>query len=39
MNGAHDEQVDAMTEAVLHWHTVAKRVLTYQAPSYQISPI
>jgi phage terminase large subunit-like protein len=38
-NGAHDDQVDAMTQALLRWHiAVPEVVLTYGEP-YRISPI
>ena len=38
-NGAHDDQVDAMTQALLRWHMVPQqRVIVYDA-QYQISPI
>jgi predicted phage terminase large subunit-like protein len=39
-NGAHDDQVDAMTQALLRWHMVTPQslIVSYGAP-YQISPI
>jgi predicted phage terminase large subunit-like protein len=38
-SGAHDDQVDAMTQALLRWHQVqTPRVVRYYQP-YQISPI
>jgi len=39
-NGAHDDQVDAMTQALLRWNMVEPEqvILTYSEP-YQISPI
>ncbi|MGA2716579.1 MAG: phage terminase large subunit [Bryobacteraceae bacterium] len=39
-NGAHDDQVDAMTQALLRWHMVVpqQEVICYSRP-YQISPI
>jgi predicted phage terminase large subunit-like protein len=38
-NGAHDDQVDAMTQALLRWHMAQPRVLIYRFPRVQISPI
>jgi predicted phage terminase large subunit-like protein len=38
-NGAHDDQVDAMTQALLRWHMVAQQTVVYQYVPYQISPI
>jgi predicted phage terminase large subunit-like protein len=39
-NGAHDDQVDAMTQALLRWHMVIPQpeAICYSRP-YQISPI
>jgi predicted phage terminase large subunit-like protein len=38
-NGAHDDQVDAMTQALLRWNLVpAQTIVCYNEP-YQISPI
>jgi hypothetical protein len=37
-NGAHDDQVDAMTQALLRWNVVPyQAVVCYHEP-YQISP-
>jgi predicted phage terminase large subunit-like protein len=37
-NGAHDDQVDAMTQALLRWNLVSNQaVVSYYEP-YQISP-
>ena len=38
-NGAHDDQVDAMTQALLRWHMAPAQVVIYQMPQYEISPI
>jgi predicted phage terminase large subunit-like protein len=38
-NGAHDDQVDAMTQALLRWHMAQEQVVIYHRPYYQISPI
>jgi predicted phage terminase large subunit-like protein len=38
-NGAHDDQVDAMTQALLRWNMVQEQTVVYYAPRYQISPI
>ena len=38
-NGAHDDQVDAMTQALLRWHAVQQQVVVYYREPYQISPI
>jgi len=38
-NGAHDDQVDAMTQALLRWHMAPRQVVIYQLPPYEISPI
>ena len=38
-NGAHDDQVDAMTQALLRWHMAQPQVLIYRFPRVQISPI
>lgn len=38
-NGAHDNQVDAMTQALLRWQMVAREVQVYYPAPYQISPI
>ncbi len=37
-NGAHDDQVDAMTQALLRWNMVPTQTIVYYEP-YQISPI
>jgi len=39
-NGAHDDQVDAMTQALLRWHMAVPQeiVIQYSQP-YRISPI
>ena len=42
-NGAHDDQVDAMTQALLRWHMVVPQQTVWYLPDYprgyQISPI
>ena len=42
-NGAHDDQVDAMTQALLRWHMVVQQETVWYLPDYprgiQISPI
>jgi phage terminase large subunit-like protein len=38
-NGAHDDQVDAMTQALLRWRMVPQQTVVYYNPPYQISPI
>ena len=39
-NGAHDDQVDAMTQALLRWHMVVpQQEIIYYSRPYQISPI
>jgi predicted phage terminase large subunit-like protein len=38
-NGAHDDQVDAMTQALLRWNLVTTRRVIYYQERYQISPI
>jgi predicted phage terminase large subunit-like protein len=37
-NGAHDDQVDAMSQALLRWHTVETEVVVCYEEPYQISP-
>ena len=37
--GAHDDQVDAMTQALLRWHAIISEEFSYYIPDYQISPI
>ena len=38
-NGAHDDQVDAMTQALLRWHMFQRQTVVYDYRPYQISPI
>jgi predicted phage terminase large subunit-like protein len=38
-NGAHDDQVDAMTQALLRWNMVPQQTVVYYNQRYQISPI
>ena len=38
-NGAHDDQVDAMTQALLRWHMAQPEIVVYRLPSVEISPI
>ena len=38
-NGAHDDQIDAMTQAILRWHMAEEEVVVYRMPMVQISPI
>jgi predicted phage terminase large subunit-like protein len=38
-NGTHDDQVDAMTQALLRWHMAQPEVVVYRLPSVEISPI
>jgi predicted phage terminase large subunit-like protein len=38
-NGAHDDQVDAMAQALLRWHMAQPQILVYHRPLVQISPI
>jgi predicted phage terminase large subunit-like protein len=38
-NGAHDDQVDAMTQALLRWHAAQQQVVVYYNQPYQISSI
>jgi predicted phage terminase large subunit-like protein len=38
-NGAHDDQVDAMTQALLRWNMVTDQTTVYCLEPYQISPI
>jgi len=38
-NGAHDDQVDAMTQLLLRWNQPQEEVVLYRLPDYQISPI
>jgi predicted phage terminase large subunit-like protein len=37
-NGAHDDQVDAMTQALLRWNTPTLQATVYYEESYHISP-
>jgi phage terminase large subunit-like protein len=37
-NGAHDDQVDAITQALLRWHTVPQhQTIVYRLDPLQIS--
>ena len=38
-NGAHDDQVDAMTQALLRWNMVPEEIMTPYCEPYEISPI
>lgn len=38
-NGAHDDQVDAMTQALLRWNMVSRETVAYFSQPYQISLI
>ena len=38
-NGAHDDQVDAMTQALLRWNMVPAQTIVYYNEPYRISPI
>jgi predicted phage terminase large subunit-like protein len=38
-NGAHDDQVDAMSQALLRWNMLPLRPVIYHREPYQISPI
>ena len=38
-NGAHDDQVDAMTQALLRWNTAPTQTVIYLNEGYQFSPI
>jgi phage terminase large subunit-like protein len=39
-NGAHDDQVDAMTQALLRWNMPQPEMVVVRwEPQYQISPI
>ena len=37
-NGAHDDQVDAMTQALLRWNTPTVQATVYYEEPYHISP-
>jgi predicted phage terminase large subunit-like protein len=36
-NGAHDDQVDAMTQALIRWNVVPEQTVVYYSPRVQIS--
>jgi predicted phage terminase large subunit-like protein len=38
-NGAHDDQVDAITQGLLRWNTVPSQAIAYYNEPYQISAI
>jgi len=38
-NGAHDDQVDAMTQAIMHWLQMPDQHIIVTRPILQISPI
>jgi predicted phage terminase large subunit-like protein len=38
-NGPHDDQVDAMTQALLRWNMIPEQTVTFDYQPYQISPI
>jgi hypothetical protein len=42
-NGAHDDQVDGMTEALLRWHMAVQQQNVWYLPDYprgiQVTPI
>jgi len=38
-NGAHDDQVDAMTQALLRWNMIASEQIVYLNSRVQMSPI
>ena len=38
-NGAHDDQVDAMTQALLRWNTLPQETIIFLNQGYSISPI
>ena len=38
-NGAHDDQVDAMTQAIIRWNMIQEQTVIYYREPYQISPI
>jgi phage terminase large subunit-like protein len=38
-NGAHDDQVDATTQALLRWNMVVESTVYYYSEPYRISPI
>ena len=37
-NGAHDDQVDAMTQALLRWNAIPRQTIVYYDDPVQISP-
>jgi predicted phage terminase large subunit-like protein len=37
-NGAHDDQVDAMTQALLRWNVVPNQGVVWYREPYQVSP-
>jgi predicted phage terminase large subunit-like protein len=38
-NGAHDDQVDAMTQALIRWNMVSEQTVVCYEPRVQISPV
>jgi predicted phage terminase large subunit-like protein len=36
-NGAHDDQVDAMTQALIRWNQMPEQIVVYYSPRVQIS--
>jgi predicted phage terminase large subunit-like protein len=38
-NGAHDDQVDALTQALLRWHIAVPEVVLKYSEPFRISPI
>ncbi len=38
-NGTHDDQVDAMTQAIIRWNMIQEQTVIYYREPYQISPI
>jgi predicted phage terminase large subunit-like protein len=38
-NGAHDDQVDAMTQALLRWNMILRPEIVEPSAIYSISPI
>jgi phage terminase large subunit-like protein len=38
-NGAHDDQVDAMTQILLRWHAAPVHEVVYYDEPYEVSPI
>jgi predicted phage terminase large subunit-like protein len=37
-NGAHDDQVDAMTQALVRWNMVSEQTVVYYCEPVRISP-